>query len=114
MVIQKQISMTQSYVKFEDDSDDSSSNMTVENDDIELECSVVRTESRNNVDGYRVNARSLSLPAVVPDKTSISHISSVALQNSTDITFGNKTCYSGPVTVNQYGVEKPSKYGLGM
>lgn len=34
------------------------------------------------------------------------HIGSIALQNSTDITFGDKTFYQGPVTVKQFFLEK--------
>lgn len=84
------------------DTDDSSSNVTVDSDDVDIKCSSVEQKQCQN-DYSRINAVNLNLP--VPDKTSISHISSVALQNSTDITFGNKTLYSGPITVNQYGCE---------
>lgn len=34
------------------------------------------------------------------------NIGSIALQNSTDITFGDKTFYQGPVTVKQFFLEK--------
>lgn len=33
-------------------------------------------------------------------------IGSIAVQNSTDITFGNKTFYQGPVTIKQFLLEK--------
>lgn len=33
------------------------------------------------------------------------NIGSIALQNSTDITFGNKTFYQGPVTIKQFMLE---------
>lgn len=97
------------------DADDSNSNVTVESDDSDIErstVSTVRTQYESNLDGSRVNAINLNLPGI-PDKAPISHISSVALQNSTDITFGNKTLYSGPITVNQYGLEKPATSSIG-
>ena len=40
-----------------------------------------------------------------------SRIGTVAVQNSTDITFGNKTFYQGPVTIKQFLLdEKNSKW----
>lgn len=94
------------------DADDSSSNVTVESNDSDIECRTVRTQYESNLDGSRVNAINLNLPDI-PDKAPISHISSVALQNSTDITFGNKTLYNGPITVNQYGLEIPATSSIG-
>lgn len=35
-----------------------------------------------------------------------SHIGSIAVQNSSDITFGNKTFYQGPVTIKQFVYDK--------
>lgn len=86
------------------DADDSSSNVTVESEESYNQCSTERTQYENNLDGSRLNAINLNIPGA-PDKAPISHISSIALQNSTDITFGNKNLYSGPITVNQYGLE---------
>lgn len=40
--------------------------------------------------------------SIIPQNPPIAHISSIALQNSSDITFGNKTLYNAPVTVNQF------------
>lgn len=93
------------------DADDSSSNITVESDETDNECSTVRTKYENNLDVSRINASNLNLPGL-PDKTSISHISSIALRNSTDITFGNRTLYSGSITVNQYGLGKTTASSL--
>lgn len=106
--------MTQSNVY--SDADDSTSNITVESDDTDIERNVVSTPYPNSFDESRINASDLNLPGgggIVPNKASISHISSVALQNSSDITFGNKTLYSGPITVNQYGLEKSTATNYG-
>lgn len=92
--------------------DDSCSNVTVESEEIDAECSVVKTKFTDDLIGSQILASNLNLPGI-PDKLPISHISSVALQNSTDITFGNKTLYSGPITVNQYGIEKPTTTNFG-
>lgn len=86
------------------DAGDSSSNKTVESEEDDVVCSTVRPQYESNLDGSRLNASNL-IPPSVPDKPSISHIQSVTLQNSTDITFGNKTLYNGPITVNQYGLD---------
>lgn len=103
--------MTQKNV-YSNDGDDSSSNVTVDSDETDVEWNSVRCQRENDFNGSRVNDCSLQLPTI-PDKTPISHISSVALQNSTDITFGNKTLYNGPITVNQFGVERPTSINLG-
>lgn len=103
--------MTQKNV-YCSDGDDSSSNITVDSDEADFEWNAVRCQRENTLNGSRTNDCSLQLPAV-PEKTPISHISSVALQNSTDITFGNKTLYNGPITVNQFGLETPASINFG-
>lgn len=86
---------------------DSISTITVESADIEW--NTVRTQYDNDLNAFDLHSNNLNLPSEI-EKPSIS-ISSIALQNSTDITFGNKTLYSGPITVNQYGIEAKSKFG---
>lgn len=101
--------MTQDNVHIRD-VDDSTSNTTVESDaEDDIECNVAKNQCHYNLNvSQMINANDLHLPTLpVPDKTSIPHISSVAVQNSNDITFGNKMLYNGPITVNQYGVERP-------
>lgn len=92
-----------------DTDDDSISNKTVDSGDVDIECNIVqqRSQCHSNFNGSSFDPNNLQLPAAVPDRASISHISSVALKNSTDITFGNKTLYNGPITVNQFGLETP-------
>lgn len=49
--------------------------------------------------------KNLNIPNYATNDTKPS-ISSVAVQNSTDITFGNKTFYNGPVTIKQFIFDK--------
>ena len=51
-------------------------------------------------DGVSSNGSGSSLPDTSPCRTT--KIESIAVQNSQDITFGNKIFYRGPVTINQY------------
>lgn len=91
--------------------DDSISCTTIESDEIDINChrepynfsnEIISTQHQSPFDKFRRRDKGLDLPGPI-DSTPIAHISSVALQNTTDVTFGNKTLYNGPVIVNQYG-----------
>ncbi|KAJ6641853.1 Peptidoglycan recognition protein [Pseudolycoriella hygida] len=83
-----------------EDTNDSYCWSTVD-EEMDVQCSAIDNPYQNNTDGCRIQ---LNMPNLA--KSPLSHISSVAFQNSTDITFGNKTLYSGPITVNQFGVDQ--------
>lgn len=99
--------MTQNTAYINDVEDTTSEIIVDSEDDSSV---IVQSQCQHSLDVSRINANNINIPEInVPDKTPISHISSVALQNSTDITFGNKTLYNGPITVNQYGIGNPSR-----
>ncbi|XP_037044771.1 peptidoglycan recognition protein-like isoform X1 [Bradysia coprophila] len=102
--------MTQNNV-YISDVEDATSETTVDSEDEYVGSSVAaQSQYQNHLNDSRITANNINVPAInVPDKSPISHISSVALQNSTDITFGNKTLYNGPITVNQYGIADPCR-----
>lgn len=88
------------------DADDSTSNITVESDESNTKHSVVQTHCENNINvNASINSGNVSIVDVLDRASSHPHITSVTLQNSHDITFGNKMLYNGPITVNQYGGE---------
>lgn len=60
---------------------------------------LVNSESTGNSQCILNSASGASSPADKPD------IDSIAVQNSSDITFGNKTFYEGPVTIKQFMYE---------
>lgn len=92
------------------DTEDSISTITLDSTEYDVN-NCEQNEDHQYVDTLdvpRTNDGNLTLPVLnnVLGSAPIPQITSVTLQNSTDITFGNKLLYNGPITVNQYGVEK--------
>lgn len=97
--------MTESNV-YISDLDDSISNTTIDSEVDDVKWLQTQCQDKTTY-ASRTSISHLSLPVVnVLDGKPIQHITSVALQNCTDITFGNKMMYNGPITVNQYKVGK--------
>lgn len=90
-----------------DGNEDIISIMNVDSEEDDTRCGGKPAERRTNInvpDIFNSNQGNVNITGInMQKKTQTPQITSVAFQNSNDITFGNKMLYNGPVTVNQYG-----------
>lgn len=79
----------------------------------------LKNNLNNQSPSYCIMKKNTNLNSAMPEQSSIMcannndnklSIGSIAVQNSSDITFGNKTFYQGPVTIKQFVYDKNNKW----